>query len=86
MDKRIAQLYIGYSNYNFYKCYKVNNPNDVNTSILDTINKCDMYMINGLYIEYPYLLNMNKNEIYETLQKDNDLYLLLDDMFCKIFS
>jgi hypothetical protein len=49
------------------------------------MTKCDMYMINGLYIEYPYLLNMNKNEIYEILEKNNELYLLLDDMFCKMF-
>jgi len=85
MDKRIAQLYIGFNNLRYKKQYNVNNPNDANTSILNTMTKCDMYMINGLYIEYPYLLNMNKNEIYEILEKNNELYLLLDDMFCKMF-
>lgn len=45
----------------------------------------ETYMFDGLIQDYPTLLTNNREVIYELLEKDSNLYLIVDEIFGNCF-
>lgn len=84
MEYNIVELYCGFYKCHHEKYYNTDYKDDTRTENyaknleIDTIEK---YLFTGLYTDYPSLKSATRDEVYEILKKDGDLYSLVDEIF-----
>lgn len=82
MSYNLVELYNG-----FYKsrCEKYNIPfascDTYASKLEDDMSRVDKYMFDGLFKDYPDLLTAKRDDIYNKLKQDNELYAMIDDIF-----